>query len=105
MQDESPCAIRSYPLRSCPVALREMSEILKYIHLLHAQEAGLVSVHLNTIAADFDVSPHENLNLCSAFAHVVADTMRTITVMTCAILASVRAGLLGIIVKFQPHAF
>jgi Co/Zn/Cd efflux system component len=31
---------------------------------------------------------HE-LNLCSAFAHVVADTMRTLTVMACALLVAV----------------
>jgi len=30
----------------------------------------------------------ENLNMCSAFAHVTADTMRTLTVMLCAFLVA-----------------
>ena len=40
------------------------------------------------MVADLDVSPRQELNLCSAFAHVLADTMRTLTVMTCALLVS-----------------
>ena len=40
------------------------------------------------MVADLDVSPRRDLNLCSAFAHVLADTMRTLTVMTCALLVS-----------------
>ena len=31
---------------------------------------------------------HNDLNLCSAFAHVLADTLRTLTVMSCALLVS-----------------
>ena len=35
------------------------------------------------------LSPERDLNLCSAFAHVVADTLRTLTVMACALLVSI----------------
>ena len=35
---------------------------------------------------DLDLSPSHDLNLCSAFAHVLADTLRTLTVMACALL-------------------
>lgn len=35
------------------------------------------------------ISTASELNLCSAFAHVIADTMRTLTVMTCALLVAV----------------
>ena len=40
------------------------------------------------VAAQFDISTKQELNLCSAFAHVLADTMRTLTVMSCALLVS-----------------
>ena len=36
--------------------------------------------------------PQGDLNLCSALAHVIADTMRTVTVMVCALLVQL-AGL------------
>lgn len=41
------------------------------------------------LTAELDVSPQRDLNLCSAFAHVLADTLRTFTVMACALLVSV----------------
>ena len=37
---------------------------------------------------DLDLSPSHDLNLCSAFAHVLADTMRTLTVMACSLLVA-----------------
>ena len=40
-------------------------------------------------ATELDLSPRSNLNLCSAFAHVLADTMRTFTVMIAALLVKI----------------
>ena len=42
-----------------------------------------------SLMADSNAVPQRDLNLCSAFAHVLADTMRTLTVMACALLVSV----------------
>jgi len=42
-----------------------------------------------SLTAGSNAVPQRDLNLCSAFAHVLADTMRTLTVMTCALLVSV----------------
>lgn len=39
--------------------------------------------------SDLDLSPQTDLNLCSAFAHVLADTLRTLTVMSTAVLVGV----------------
>ena len=44
---------------------------------------GLVAGELELA---LDLSASADLNLCSAFAHVLADTMRTLTVMACALL-------------------
>ena len=36
--------------------------------------------------SDLDLTPQHDLNLCSAFAHVLADTMRALTTFCCALL-------------------
>ena len=48
-----------------------------------AAPTGLISSELNIA---LEISTEQDLNLCSAFAHVLADTMRTLTVMVCALL-------------------
>ena len=40
------------------------------------------------LAVEMNIKPSEELNLCSAFAHVIADTMRTFTVLACALLVA-----------------
>ena len=47
------------------------------------QEAGSDGEHR---LLPLGISTEQDLNLCSAFAHVLADTMRTLTVMACALL-------------------
>ena len=39
--------------------------------------------------SELNVSAKDNLNLCSAFAHVLADTMRTLTEMLCGLIIAV----------------
>ena len=68
------------PLRSMPAEAAETAE--------EASEAS-ADVSLGQVAAlatELDVSPRHDLNVCSAFAHVLADTMRTLTVMACSLL-------------------
>ena len=50
---------------------------------------GAALEQLSVLTAELDVSPKRDLNLCSAFAHVLADTMRTLTVMACALMVSI----------------
>ena len=50
------------------------------------EASGVVGGAGTSLLGMTDLSPQRDLNLCSAFAHVLADTMRTLTVMACALL-------------------
>ena len=59
---------------------------LKRVLLLHLELRQLFPKPPHPRGGGLDLDASKELNLFSAFAHVFADTLRTLTVLTCALL-------------------